>query len=352
MLYIFSKNRLKIVENQKYISKEMILKGVSEQTKKVIMKSKPNVIFRHKNVIGYVQNGKLIVNSNENVWGKVKSKLKLLNNKSITQTNTNVTKIKFVIPQKFMTAIIQSLFKPECHEMSGVFVMKKKGNVYRVTKIVKQHYSKDAVYINTLNKSNNEFSSFHTHPLSCLDQPGYKCVMGWPSQADFTLCFIRSLGMGIKENREAFTLVFTHEGYYILQVHNTLVKALRGLSYAELNEIAQGIDKTIDSYQIEERRVAKPNPTIQRKHAYSTAIITKKKKLLELKTMLGKVTFQKVLKNVKNNEKYLYLCKNNNIQVFFIHFVSYNDHYDSRKNLNKSGLRGGKSLQIRESVIF
>ena len=174
--------------------------------------------------------------------------------------------------------------------------------------------------------------------------------MGWPSQADFILCFQRSLGMGMKERREPFTLVFSHEGYYIIQVNNHIVKALKDLSYFELEEIAQGIDKTIDSYQIEEKRETKK--VKPGRHAYSTPVLTKNKKLSELKTSLRKVTFEKALKKLKNKTKYSSLCKKNDIPVFFIHFVPYNDEYNSRKKLNENKLRGGKSLLVRKSVMM
>lgn len=264
----------------------------------------------------------------------------------------HIIKIKLVIPPTILNPIVKSLFKPECHETSGVFVMKKEGSVYHVTKVIKQHYSKNAVLINTLNKTNNEFSSFHTHPLSCLHEPGYKCVMGWPSQADFVLCFLRSLGLGIKEKREAFTLVFTHEGYYIIQVHNELIHALRYLNYMQINEIGTGIDKAIDSYKIEERRVADPKQLKPGRHAYSTPVITKDKKLKELKNMVKKVTFEKALKYIPNKTKYNSLCKNNTIQIFFIRFVPYNAEYDSRKKLNVNALRGGTSIPVRKSMMM
>jgi len=344
----------KLHTNQKKVLLKNILAGASENVKQTIQKIKPNIIFKYQDKYAYLHQNKLFILGDSSFWKKVKKQLKVESN--IVQMNepintTSIIKIKIFIPRDIITKIIKSLFASECNETSGVFVMSKINNNYIVNKIIKQYYSKNKVSINKLNKENNEFSSYHTHPLSCMNSPDYKCSMGWPSQNDFVLCFGRSFGIfGLimdKKLREPFSLVFTHEGYYITQVNVILLKACSDLLFDEIKELQICVDKTIDKFQIEEEREIKNKNIPKNKYSYNMDVGYKNGKIKTLQNKLNKVTFKRCLKYTKNT-KYEKLLSNTDIPVFKIKFVPYNQFYNSRQSLNNTM---GQSLVVRKSMI-
>ena len=170
--------------------------------------------------------------------------------------------------------------------------------------------------------------------------------MGWPSQADFVLCFRRTFGIGVNSEREAFTCVFTHEGYYIIQMNNNLVKVLKNMNVTQLNEVAKCFDKVIDKYQIEEHRIA--NKVKSGRHAYSMNAHTKVEKINMLTKLTSNVTLFKVLKHI-TDDHVKHICKHD-LQMCFCHFTPYNESYNSRKSVDNKVFEG-KSLNIRKSVF-